>query len=106
MTYLADRESPLLAPPGQEEASAQQNANADLLAVGAVYDRAVFAVAWDERAVIDPAYSRKWAANFLLCKAPGGAMARSAKYVIATFQTFCRVLIAQLSEGSFGASLS
>ncbi|HVQ64353.1 MAG TPA: hypothetical protein VMT78_07445, partial [Terriglobia bacterium] len=49
---------------------AQQNANADL-AVGAVYDRAVFAVEWDERAVIDRAYSRKWAANFLLCKAPG-----------------------------------
>jgi hypothetical protein len=47
----------------------QQNANADLLAVGAVYDRAVFAVEWDERAVIDRAYSRKWAANFLLCKA-------------------------------------
>ena len=39
------------------------------LAVGAVYDRAVFAVEWDERAVIDRAYSRKWAANFLLCKA-------------------------------------
>ena len=36
---------------------AQQNANADLLAVGAVYDRAVFAVEWDERAVIDRAYS-------------------------------------------------
>jgi hypothetical protein len=49
---------------------AQQNANADLLAVGAVYDRAVFAVEWDECAVIDRAYSRKWAANFLLCKAP------------------------------------
>ena len=45
------------------------SANADLLAVGAVYDRAVFAVEWDERAVIDRAYSRKWAANFLLCKA-------------------------------------
>ena len=32
---------------------------ADLLVVGAVYDRAVFAVEWDERAVIDRAYSRK-----------------------------------------------
>jgi hypothetical protein len=35
--------------------------------------------------VIDRAYSRKWAANFLLCKAPTwpGAMLRSVKYVIA-----------------------
>ena len=39
-------------------------------AVGAVYDRAIPAFKWEKRAVIDRAYSRKWAANFLLCKAP------------------------------------
>ena len=47
-----------------EKALSQQNANADLLAVGAVYDRAVFAVEWDERLVIARAYSRKWQRTF------------------------------------------
>ncbi len=49
--------------PGLSEAGfAPQNPNADLLAVGAVYDRTVVAVEWDERAVIDVidrAYSGK-----------------------------------------------
>ena len=30
------------------------------LSVGAVYDRAVFAIEWDKRAVIDRTYRRKW----------------------------------------------
>jgi hypothetical protein len=48
---------------------AQRNASAGLCAVGAVYDRAVFAIKCDKRAVVDRAYSAKWAANFPLCKA-------------------------------------
>ena len=36
--------------------------------VGAVYDRAIFAIEWDKRAVIDRAYSKKWPPS-TLCKA-------------------------------------
>ena len=35
-------------------------------AVGAVYDRAVFATEWDKRAVIDRAYNKKWSLYFPL----------------------------------------
>ena len=54
----------LQAGPSPRRGFAQRNANADLPAVGAVYDRAVFAIEWEKRAVIDRAYSGKWAANF------------------------------------------
>ena len=40
-----------------------------VFAVGAVYDRATFASGWAKCAVIDRAYSGKWVANFMLCKA-------------------------------------
>ena len=46
--------------------------NVVVSAVSAVYDRATFVSGWAKCAVIDRAYSGKWGANSMLCKAWSG----------------------------------